>query len=174
MQKIETHILCYTAFPENRTVYDSVKKCGGATGATNDVTIWRIRVGCRISKATRTHTPTHPDTNTHAHFRAHIHTHRHLLRYTTVASKDPVATHWPQAAHPRQQECEQRRGQGRDDGYEARYSKRAYIHLTFAGSWDLFETSETERFTSKIYSFSCIRLRLQLHHTVLFFRLVKT
>jgi hypothetical protein len=44
--------------PENRATYENVEKYGGARGATNDVTIWRIHVACWISKATctRTHT----------------------------------------------------------------------------------------------------------------------
>jgi hypothetical protein len=44
--------------PENRSVYEIIwKKYGGARGATNDVTLWRIRVECCIRRATRTHAP---------------------------------------------------------------------------------------------------------------------
>ena len=40
-------------FSENRTVYDKMSKNVVETeGVTNDVTIWRIRVACWISKAT--------------------------------------------------------------------------------------------------------------------------
>ena len=51
-----THFMVSNFFPEN------LEKSGGARGAINDVTIWRIRVECWISKATRT---------TRAHAQAH-------------------------------------------------------------------------------------------------------
>ena len=35
---------------------NNVEKYGGARGATNDVTIWRVRVACWLCKATRAHT----------------------------------------------------------------------------------------------------------------------
>ena len=55
---------------------DNVEKCSADRGATNDVTIWRIRVACRISKAICTYAqadahalgyPTHARTRNHAH-----------------------------------------------------------------------------------------------------------
>ena len=64
-----THFMSNNFFSENRAVYDNVKKCGGARGATNDVTIWRTRVACWIRKATCTHAHVHaqrPGTNMHA------------------------------------------------------------------------------------------------------------
>jgi hypothetical protein len=51
---------------ENGAIYN-VEKCGGARGATNDVTIWRIHVACWLSKATRARSCTHPGTCTHPH-----------------------------------------------------------------------------------------------------------
>ena len=39
-------------------LWDNVEKCGGPIGTTNDVTIWRTRVACWISKASRTHAHT--------------------------------------------------------------------------------------------------------------------
>ena len=54
------------------------RKYGGGRRATNDVTIWRIRVACWISKATRVHVYSHAHaagTNTHACTRALIHIH---------------------------------------------------------------------------------------------------
>ena len=76
VKKIKTHILCsITFFRKSRRLWDNVEKYGGARGATNYVTIWRIRVACWISKVTcskRTHTPTLPGTCTHS--RAHTHT----------------------------------------------------------------------------------------------------
>ena len=53
-------------------------KYGGARGTTNDVTIWRIRVACWISKATRTHTHAHAHTPKHTHARSHTHTEANL------------------------------------------------------------------------------------------------
>ena len=35
-------------------LWDNVEKCGGTEGATNDVTIWRVRFACWIRKATCT------------------------------------------------------------------------------------------------------------------------
>ena len=43
-------------------------------GATNDVTTWRIRVACWISKATRTYTHAHAHALvTHMHASTHTH-----------------------------------------------------------------------------------------------------
>jgi hypothetical protein len=51
-------------------LWDNVKKYGGARGAT-DVTIWRIRVACWISKATCTHVHAHSSMPLHRHVRIH-------------------------------------------------------------------------------------------------------
>jgi hypothetical protein len=53
------------------------KKYGGAKGVSNDITLWRLRVACSISKVTcmhvrASHTPTCPSTRTNA--RAYAHT----------------------------------------------------------------------------------------------------
>ena len=77
----QTHIWCsITCFRKSCRLWDNVKKYGGARGATNDVTIWRIRVACWISNATRLHTPT-PLRHTHArtHSRAHTQTNMSYL-----------------------------------------------------------------------------------------------
>ena len=58
-----THFMPTDFFRKSCRLRD-VEKCGEARGATNDVTIRRIRVACWISKATRTH----------AHAHAHAHT----------------------------------------------------------------------------------------------------
>ena len=52
-----------TFFPENRAVYEIVRKMWWSQ-MDHNVTIWRMRVACGISTATRTHThtPTHPAT----------------------------------------------------------------------------------------------------------------
>ena len=81
-----------------------MSKNGGARGATNDVTIWRIRVACWISKATCTHTHAHTHAPVHTHERAHEYTHTcvillfhgnsncdraSVLRYTCIAGIVP-------------------------------------------------------------------------------------
>jgi hypothetical protein len=77
---------------------DNVEKCGGARGATNDVTVWRIHVACGISKATctRTYTPTRSCAYTYARMHTQtdiyycfstakmIHRHASMLRYTYI------------------------------------------------------------------------------------------
>jgi hypothetical protein len=97
-----TH-LCYVSFFRKlHRLRENVEKCDGARGATNDVTTWRIRVACWMSKATRTlvlpdaHAPGHP----HLGMRTHTHTNRYTycfprqqrfrerastLRYTYIA-----------------------------------------------------------------------------------------
>jgi hypothetical protein len=59
------HFMSYNFFFfENRTGYDIMsKKNSGDRGATNDVTIWRIRVACGISKAICTYAHVHTDTH---------------------------------------------------------------------------------------------------------------
>ena len=53
------HILCSVTFFPRKSCrfWDNVDKCDGARGATNDDTIWRVRV----------QTPTRPGTRTRAH-----------------------------------------------------------------------------------------------------------
>jgi hypothetical protein len=59
---MKTHILCsITFFRKSRRLWDNVEKCSGDWGATNDDTIWRIRVVCWISKATCTDAHAHTD-----------------------------------------------------------------------------------------------------------------
>ena len=56
--------------------------------ATNEITIWRIRVACWIRKTTRTHartrmhTPTLP--GTHKHARKHPSTRKHTHKYVIL------------------------------------------------------------------------------------------
>ena len=57
-------------FRKSHRLWDNVEKCGGARGATSDVTIWRIRFACWKSKATctyahaHTHAPRYPHART--------------------------------------------------------------------------------------------------------------
>ena len=52
--KIQTHILCYHLFPENRAVYEIMSKNMLDPGRPQ-MTIWRMRFACWITKATYTH-----------------------------------------------------------------------------------------------------------------------
>ena len=68
VEKMKTHFIFNNFFfRKSRCLWDNVEKRGGAREATNDVTVWRRRVACWISKPTRTQTPTHPVTLTHKH-----------------------------------------------------------------------------------------------------------
>jgi hypothetical protein len=60
VQKIKTHILCsVTFFPKNLAVYEMWKKKNIVERDWPQMTIWRMRIACRIPKATNTHTHTH-------------------------------------------------------------------------------------------------------------------
>jgi hypothetical protein len=100
VEKIKTCILCsVTFFRKSCRLWDNVEKYGGARVATNDDTIWRIRVVCWISKATRllAHAYTYASGRTHTH--THTHTHTRM--------RPRAHTHWEQyailIAFPRQQ-----------------------------------------------------------------------
>jgi hypothetical protein len=75
--KIKTHILCSITPPEYRTFYEIMSKNDMEPEVTDDVTVWRIRVGCWISKIIRMNTPTLPGSHPHTHVRARTHTHTH-------------------------------------------------------------------------------------------------
>jgi hypothetical protein len=49
-----TYFIFNNFFRKLRRLWDNVEKCGGARGATDDVTIWRMRVECWMCKATCT------------------------------------------------------------------------------------------------------------------------
>jgi hypothetical protein len=60
VDKIKTHILCsITFFRKSHRLWDNVKNIVEIEGTTYDVTIWRIRVACWISKATWTSAHVH-------------------------------------------------------------------------------------------------------------------
>jgi hypothetical protein len=74
VDKIKTHMLCsITFFWKSCRWWENVEKCGGAKKAVNDVTIWRICVASRISKATcaRAHIHAHASWHTHTHVCTH-------------------------------------------------------------------------------------------------------
>jgi hypothetical protein len=94
-----THFMFNNFFPENRTVHEIMSKnMVEPEGATNDVTIWCIRVACWISKATRTRPHARVHAQTHALARTHraisniysfstalIRERASMLRYTYIA-----------------------------------------------------------------------------------------
>ena len=71
-EKIKAHILCSVTFcRKSCRLWDNVEKYSGAREATYDVSIWRIRVACWISKATCTHAHAYALALKHKHGRAH-------------------------------------------------------------------------------------------------------
>ena len=75
---MKTHILCsITFFRKSHRLRDNVEKCRGDRGATNDVTIRRIRVACWFSKAACTY----------------AHAHVHVLGYPRAHTLKQAYTH---------------------------------------------------------------------------------
>jgi hypothetical protein len=66
-------------FRKSRLSGGNVQEIGGARGNTNDVTIWRIRVECWISEATRTHEHARAQASGNPHKRTRTHTDTHTL-----------------------------------------------------------------------------------------------
>ena len=86
VEKMKTHILCsITFFRKSHRIWYNVKYVVETGRATNDVTIWRIRVACSISKAICTygrahaHDPRYPHAHTHARTRKHAHTDQYVI-----------------------------------------------------------------------------------------------
>jgi hypothetical protein len=68
-QNQNTHFMFsnFFFFRKSCRLWDNVETYRGARGATNDVSIYPIRVVCWISKATCTHTPRHTHARAHTH-----------------------------------------------------------------------------------------------------------
>jgi hypothetical protein len=49
-----------------------VEKYGGAKGAADDNTIWRMHFECWVSKVTYAHAPMYAPTHTHAHTHKYV------------------------------------------------------------------------------------------------------
>ena len=81
VEKMKTDILwSITFFRKSHRLWNNVEKYCGDRGATNDVTMWRIRDGlARLYALMRMHTPTHPGTNVHACTRKHAHTDQYVI-----------------------------------------------------------------------------------------------
>jgi hypothetical protein len=80
VEKIKIHISCsVTFFGKSHRLWDNGKKYGGDRGYTNDVTIWRIRGACWISKAICTYAHTHDHTFGYPHARTHTHTDQYVI-----------------------------------------------------------------------------------------------
>jgi hypothetical protein len=64
------HFMFSNFFGKLHRLGDNVEKYSGHRGATNDVTIWRIRVACSSSKAVHlcACTPTRPSTHSNNGF----------------------------------------------------------------------------------------------------------
>ena len=75
IEKIKTHILCsITFFQKLHRLRDNSEIYGGERGAINDVTIWRVRFACWISKATRNYADAHAYAPGYPHARTQAHT----------------------------------------------------------------------------------------------------
>jgi hypothetical protein len=66
MENNKTHILCQLTFPENRAVYELMLK-NMVEPERFQMKIWRLRVACRISKATRAQAHARARTPTFTH-----------------------------------------------------------------------------------------------------------
>ena len=76
-EKENTILYSISFFRKSHRLWDNVEKYGGDWGATNDVTIWRIRVASWVRKSTciyartHAHAPGYPHTRTQS---THTHT----------------------------------------------------------------------------------------------------
>jgi hypothetical protein len=74
--KLQLQLQCsLTFFRKLHRLWDHSEKRGGVRGAKNDVTIWRIRVACWISKATCTYVHAHAHASEYPHAQVRAHTH---------------------------------------------------------------------------------------------------
>jgi hypothetical protein len=77
VEKIKhTYFQFNNVFGKSCRLWNNVEK-SETRGTTNDVTIWRIRVACYISKTTCMHARTHAHRVTHA--LGHAHTHKYVI-----------------------------------------------------------------------------------------------
>jgi hypothetical protein len=77
-----THSISINFFiRKSNRLWDHVEKFGGDRRATNDVTIWRIRVACWTSKARCTH----------AHENAHVPGYPHARKHTYECTQRPIS-----------------------------------------------------------------------------------
>ena len=80
VEKIKTHISCSITFSrKSHCLWDSVEKRSEDRMATKDVTIWRIRVACWISKGICTYTHAHAHAPGYPHARTHAHTDQYVI-----------------------------------------------------------------------------------------------
>ena len=73
--KMEKHVFARIGniyYSSKETKWDNVEKFGGARGARNDATKWRIRVACWISMATCRHAHAHAHVPEHTRTQIHI------------------------------------------------------------------------------------------------------
>ena len=78
VEKIQTYFMLKNFFPKIVPFMYNIEKFGRARGVTSDVKIWRKRVACWISKATRARTCIRPRPQTHTRTRNHERTHREI------------------------------------------------------------------------------------------------
>ena len=90
VEEIETRLLCAVTFLENRAVYEIMWKNTVDPGRPQ-MTIWRKRIACRITKATRARAHTH--THTLSLSLAHARTHTRARARTHSLSLSVTHTH---------------------------------------------------------------------------------
>ena len=76
-----THFVFNTFSHKSHRLWDNVEKFSGDRRATNDVTVWRIRVACWINKAISTyaHAQVHASDYPPARTRTHAHTDQQVI-----------------------------------------------------------------------------------------------
>jgi hypothetical protein len=93
-EKIKTHILySITFFRKSHRLWDNVEKCGDG-GATNDVTIRRIRVACWMIKATCTYAHAHAHVPGYPRARTHAQACTHRPIYNTYCFSTAIMVSW--------------------------------------------------------------------------------
>ena len=83
-----THFIFSNVFRKWHRLWDNVEKYSVDRGARNDVTTWRIRVACWISKSIRTysHARVHAPVYPHARTRKHAHTDQYVTHCLSTAT----------------------------------------------------------------------------------------
>jgi hypothetical protein len=92
---MKTHILCpVTFFRKSHRLWDNVEKYSEDPGVTNDVTIWRIRVACWISKAICTYAHAHAHAPEYPHARKHAQACTHRPTFNTYCFSTATIVSW--------------------------------------------------------------------------------
>jgi hypothetical protein len=92
---MKTHILLsISCLRKLHLSWDNVEKYSGDWGATNDVTIWRIRVVCWISKTICTYTHAHAHAPGYPYARTHVQAYTHSPICNTYCFSTATMVSW--------------------------------------------------------------------------------